>query len=71
MTDDTQQKTLGARVHDRIAHWVGRPGFWLLFVCIIASYPFIHAFTHELPEPLPVLSTVTVTRVRFSPSCVW
>ena len=38
---------------------MGRPGFWITFVCVIASYPLIHSYTHQLPEPLPALSQVT------------
>jgi len=56
MTSGQGQRGLGQRIHDRIADWVGRPGFWVAFVFTIATYPIIHAFTHELPEPLPALS---------------
>jgi len=47
------------RNQSRIEKWVGNPLFWLFFVLIIASYPLIHAAIHPLPEPLPVLGTVT------------
>ncbi len=58
MSTNSVNKGLGERIHDRIADSVGRPGFWLCFVVIIASYPFYRAFTQQLPEPLPALSQV-------------
>ncbi|MDP6942984.1 MAG: SCO family protein [Myxococcota bacterium] len=58
MSNEATQATRGRRIHDRIATWVGRPVFWVLFVFTIATYPFIHALTHELPEALPALSEV-------------
>ena len=58
MSGQQTEKPLGERIHDRVADWVMRPAFWVGFVLIIASYPFIHSLTHELPKPLPVLSHV-------------
>ena len=58
MSNDVPKKSLGDRIQDRVADLVGRPGFWLCFLCIIATYPFYRAFTQVLPKPLPVLSQV-------------
>ena len=58
MSTNASAKPLGTRIHDRVAHAVGRPGFWLCLFAILASYPFYRAFTQELPKPLPVLSQV-------------
>lgn len=58
MSSEQAAQSFGERVHDRVADWVGRPGFWLCFVCIIASYPFYRAFTQQLPDAMPVLSRV-------------
>jgi len=58
MSENTSRRSLGERTQDRVADLVGRPGFWLLFVFTIGSYPLVHAFTHELPQPLPALTEV-------------
>ena len=59
MSDNSPKRPLGERVQARVADLVGRPSFWAIFTFTIATYPFIHAFTHELPEPLPALTEVS------------
>lgn len=51
-TNDTP--AFGDRLQARVSGWVGRPRVWLAFVCVIASYPFIHVATHPLPDPIPI-----------------
>ncbi len=58
MSEEQAPMSFGDRVQERVAGMVGRPGFWLVFVCVIASYPFYRAFTQQLPDALPVLTSV-------------
>src|SRR3712207_3863519 len=48
----------GTRVQARLARWVGRPMFWILFVGAICAWPIARSIRLQLPPKLPHIAQV-------------
>jgi protein SCO1 len=51
---------IGEQAQDRASKLVGRPGFWITFVIVIAALPILRMIVIQahMPPPLPVIATV-------------
>ncbi|MDP7039208.1 MAG: SCO family protein [Myxococcota bacterium] len=55
---DNTSHQWGLRVDRFMKRWVGHPGFWLLWVALIFSWPITRAVRANLPDALPQLGQV-------------